>query len=128
MLQKLPDSAQVHVDGLGLNDRIEIWADERDPNSGNASHHYQLRMDGKVVAAISFQHGPRDADGSTAGITEAALFAVILDRLNGFQAGPYRCRENALQITKVEEAHQWTRERAWTRHRQGVLGKNEAHV
>jgi len=132
-VRPLPDNAQVHVDGLGLNDRITIYADQRDPDAGNASHKYRALMDeeggfGSLVADVSFQHGPRDVEGSTSGITDAVLLAILLDRFKGFQAGPFACRENALVITKLEEAHQWMRERAWTRHRQGVLGKNLKHT
>lgn len=136
--QQLPDSAQLHVDGLGLNDRIRIYADERDKDKGgNASHHYEVRMNtapdpilgifSSRVAAIDFQHGPRDEAGSVPGITDAVLIAVLLDRYRGFQAGPYRCRENALVITKLEEALHWMQARAMARHRQGVLGRNAAH-
>ncbi len=154
----LPDAAQVHVDGLGLNDRIRIYADGRDMNhGGNASHRYVVVMvlegfdptapgfswpsapeysdvddlyaDGfSIVADIQFQHGPRAEAGSEGGITGAVLTAILLDRLRGFQAGPFSCRENALQITKLEEALHWTESRARVRRRQGVLGKNLTHM
>lgn len=121
----------VHHDGHGLNERITILADERDPSSGGASHHYLVTMPSdcidsdEIVAEIHFQHGPRNAKGSRQGITEAALIAVLLDRLEGFQAGPYSCRENALTKTKLEEALHWSRHRADARARRGVLGKNK---
>lgn len=148
----LPDTAQVHVDGLGLNDRIRIYADHRDrDHGGGASHRYVVVMadesvdlavaawpcapgydcdsyDGfHIVADIQFQHGPRAEAGSKQGVTEAVLMAILLDRLHGFQDGPFSCRENALQITKVQEALHWTTDRAMKRHRQGVLGKNQPH-
>ena len=137
-LARLPDAAHLHVDGLGLNDIIEIWADEPDPECGNASHHYELRMDGKTVASISFQHGARNLEGSTPGATENAVIAILLDRLRAFNARPpmvdgkplwrsFSCRENSVVITKLEEAMQWSLWRALTRFRQGVLGKNEVH-
>ena len=39
-----------------------------------------------TVATIQFQRGPRNVEGSTPGITEAVLYAVLIDRLEGFQA------------------------------------------
>jgi len=50
--------------------------------------------------------------------------AILIDRLRGFQAGPYACRENAIQLTKLEETLMWTKERAHARAKRGVLGKN----
>jgi len=120
-----------HHDGHGLNDEITIHHDDRDPDNGNASHHYFCKLektiiaDG-VVADIHFQHGPRDEPGSIAGVTDAVLLAIVLDRYRGFQSGPYACRENALVITKIEEALHWMKHRADARARRGVLGKNEA--
>lgn len=119
---------QVHIDGLGLNDRIVVTCDERDPNAGNASHHYEAHIDGALAARIDFQHGPRTEPSSTPGILDAVLIDVLLDRFRGFQSGSFASRENALVITKLEEAHHWMRERAWARHRQNVLGKNEQHA
>lgn len=134
---------QPHHDGLGLNDLITIRKDAADPNAGNASHCYTLKMDitgtataidagctgqaQETVGFLRFQHGPRMADGSVAGLTNEAVLAVVLDRLKGFQSGPFGCRENAIAITKLEEALHWMDARARTRARQGVLGKNEAH-
>lgn len=110
-----------HHDGHGLNESIEIVADE--PDESGASHHYTLNMGGVSVAAIQFQKGPRNQPESTPGITEAALYAVLIDRLQGFQRGAYGCRENALQLTKLEECLHWTKARADERARRGVLGR-----
>lgn len=109
-----------HHDGHGLNESIRIEADE--PGPGGASHHYELTIDGEIVAMIQFQEGPRNEPGSTAGVTEAALLAVLIDRLQMFQAGPYSCRENAIQLTKLEETLHWTKARADARAKRGVLG------
>lgn len=118
----------VHFDGLGLNDRLIVTCDERDPDAGNASHHYNVHLDGEIVADVQFQHGPRNVEGSAPGILDTVLIDILLDRFRGFQSGPFASRENALVVTKLEEAHQWMRERAWARHRQNVLGKNEQHA
>ena len=127
-----------HHDGLGLNDRITIEADLPDPNAGAASHHYRVYIDLSdtpeaalhadpkrvLVGEIQFQHGPRFEPGSKGGITEAVLYAILRHRLGGFQSGPFSCRENAIQLTKIEEAHHWSEARARSRAKRGVLGKN----
>lgn len=112
-----------HHDGHGLNEAIRIRADA--PGPGGASHEYVLDIGGFCVASIQFQKGPRQEPGSIAGVTEAALLAVLIDRLRCFQAGEYACRENAIQITKLEETLHWTKARADARARRGVLGTNQ---
>ncbi len=111
-----------HHDGHGLNESIQISTDQ--PDQSGAAHAYTLEMSEGVVATIQFQKGPRNVEGSTPGATEAAILAVLIDRLRGFQSGPYSCRENAIQLTKLEETLMWTKERAHARARRGVLGQN----
>lgn len=113
-----------HHDGHGLNDSIAIYADDRDANAGGASHEYECFIGAEQVANIQFQHGARHEPTSTAGITEAVLLSILIDRLRDFQAGPFACRENAIQITHLEETLHWTRARADARAKRGVLGKN----
>lgn len=131
---------QVHHDGLGLNDRITIEVDARDGNAGGASHRYVATMDispdvvGEeggpqssdiIVLDIQFQHGPRHEPDSVPGVTEAAVLAVLIDRMRGFQAGPFACRENALALTHLEDALHWVQHRARDRARRGVLGTSQ---
>lgn len=118
-----------HHDGHGLNERVSITRDERDPNAGGASHHYRLMFqhgpdDEQEVGFLQFQHGARSVEGSKSGLLEGALIAVLLDRLRAFQAGPYPSRQNAIALTKLEEALFWIKDRAHERARRGVLGTN----
>jgi hypothetical protein len=53
------------------------------------------------------------------------MLVAMIDRLRGFQAGPFACRENAIILTKLEECLHWTRARADARAKRGVLGKAE---
>lgn len=119
---------ELHHDGHGLNESIIIETDT--PDQSGAAHLYILKINGldrvpEDVGLIQFQKGPRNEAGSTPGVTEAAVLAVLIDRLRGFQAGPYSCRENAIQLTKLEECLHWTKARVDERARRGVLGKNE---
>ncbi len=117
-----------HHDGHGLNDEIIIDCDARDPDNGNASHHYSAGPGEPGVddATVHFQQGPRGEPGSIRGCTDAVLLAIVLDRYEGFQSGDYACCENALVITKLQEALHWMKHRADDRSRRGVLGKNKA--
>lgn len=109
------------------NRQVTITADEPDANNGNASHVYEitaLTPDGAPSIAgtkIWFQHGPI-AEVGVNGITNEALLAIVIDRLRGFQSSKYACRENALALTKLEEALQWLHWRTRGREARGVEG------
>lgn len=120
-----------HHDGHGLTESLRIVAD--DPGPGGASHHYTVTVpvgtaddpdiaDGLIVANIQFQRGPRNVADSTPGIVESVLLAIVADRMRCFNEGEYRCRENALVLTHVEEAMHWLKARADAWARRGVLG------
>lgn len=53
-----------------------------------------------------------------------ALLAIVEDRLQGFQSGQYACRENALALTKLQEAMMWLQKRTRDRMARGVEGSN----
>lgn len=112
---------ELHHDGHGLNESIHIDADAQ--TTGGASHLYVFTIDGVEVGRLQFQHGARGEANSTPGVTECAVVAALIDRLQGFQAGKFSCRENAIQLTKLEETMMWQKERAHARARRGVLGK-----
>jgi len=110
-----------------LNTGIEVGtADERGP--GNAHHDYRIEYphgeNDRRVLAIHFQKGALREAGPN-GISDEALLAVLIDRLQGFQAGPFSCRENAIALTKMEEAMHWLQHRTRDRLNRGVEGKSE---
>lgn len=113
----------LHHDGHGLNETLRIWADDAD--GSGASHEYTVNAYGDIRASIQFQQGPRNVEGSVPGVTEAVLLAILIDRLRGFQLGPYSCRENAIILTKLEECLHWTKARVDDRAKRGVLGTNQ---
>ena len=77
-----------------------------------------------LLCAVGFQKGARHEEGSTLGVTNEALLAIVIDRLRSFQAGPFLCSENAIALTHAETALLWLRQRADARARRGVLGTN----
>lgn len=73
----------------GVNDGIDIVALD-EPGVGGAHHLYQLTL-GMGVQEIHFQDGPLAAGIN--GVTHEALTAIIIDRLEAFQRGPF-CSED----------------------------------
>lgn len=121
-----------------------------DPGQGGANHDYQTQgaykkgdripihshLDDSIIqitgdggtvltlGRIRFQDGPIREVGLN-GITEAALLAILIDRMRSFQSGPYACRENAIVLTHLEEALMWTQKRTRDRIQRGVEGTSQ---
>lgn len=109
------------------NDKLEITVTD-EPGAGGANHEYMITgyaKDGaNGVTRISFQNGPI-AEAGVNGLTQEALIAICCDRLRAFQAGPYACRDNAVALTKLEEAQMWLQRRTLERMRRGVEGTHQ---
>lgn len=117
----------------GLNEALQIVvADE--PGSGGACHAYNVygfhtkgnpAADGfnsdDTCLKVLFQNGPIGEAGVN-GISQEALLAIVEDRLASFQKGPYACRENAVALTKIQEAMMWLQKRTRDRETRGVEG------
>lgn len=107
------------------NDRVEITVMD-EPGAGGAHHHYAVDIDGSENGLdIRFQNGPI-AEVGVNGVTQEVLIAICVDRLRSFQAGPFACRENAIALTKLEEAQHWLQSRTRARMLRGVEGRNVA--
>lgn len=120
-----------------LNDVFALDA----PGPGGAHHLYQVCMhstgriseeDGtfrtrpeNMVLTVQMQCGPRKEAGSIPGAVDVDLLEIVRDRLRGFQAGPYACRENACALTHIEEALMWLNRRVEDRITCGVLGTEQ---
>jgi len=118
-MRALPNNAPTNVAAL----------DDRDPNAGNASHTYGIQYGGpKEVCHIPFQHGPRGVEGSAPGVFDDDLLAIVQDRLEGFQEGPFACNENAVALLAVKRAREALGQRVARRIAQGVLGANATHT
>ncbi len=104
------------------NEAIAIHASDL-PGSGGANHEYRLASE-NFCYELKFQNGPILEVGVN-GLTHEALLAVIEDRLVAFQSGPYACRENAVALTKLQEARMWLQERTRGRVNRGVEGTHK---
>jgi hypothetical protein len=117
---------ETHKPGV-VNDCIVVAAVD-DPGVGGAHHQYRISgvqgpLDHHPIPTIDlrFQNGAVDEVGAN-GITNESLLAIVIDRLQGFQSGPFKCRENALALTKLEEAMHWLHHRTRERSARGVEG------
>jgi hypothetical protein len=86
-----------------------------------------LVKDAASFISIRFQCGPVEENGIN-GTSIENVIDLLIRRLEGFQAGPFKCRENALVITKLEEAAHWLEHRTLKRKAQGVEGRNVPHA
>lgn len=105
-----------------------------EPGNGGACHEYfilrapeiseteyPLQQVAGEFGAVRFQKGPIQEAGVN-GCHNEDLLAIVIDRLRGFQSGPFRCRENALALTKLEDALHWLNHRTQERQKRGVEG------
>jgi len=104
-----------------------------EPGDGGACHRYKIMKtrnpNGGIYvpeqyADVKFQKGPVKENGVN-GCFQEDLIAIVIDRLQCFQAGDFACRENALALTKLEEALHWLNHRTADRQARGVEGKSE---
>lgn len=121
------------------NDKLKIEVTD-EPGAGGANHRYEItgcdpRTNPSALELsgikgehdgflLLFQNGPI-AEHGVNGITQEVLLAIIIDRLQCFQKGPFACRENALALTKLEEAKHWLFSRTLERMQRGVEGTNK---
>lgn len=75
-------------------------------------------------STILFQNGPIKEAGVN-GITHEALLAVLIDRLYGFQEGPFACEDNAEALRTLKHAMHVLQRRTLARIARGVEGTNK---
>lgn len=108
-----------------------------EPGSGGANHLYKITgFDSRtnpsdpwtaahgqpaVHAHVLFQNGPINEVGVN-GVTHEALIAILVDRLKGFQSGPYHSADNAEALSHLEGAQTALQRRTRARMARGVEG------
>ena len=81
-----------------------------------------------VGLSIDWQNGPLgrgDDRQEPNGVFVETVIAAALQRIEYYQASKFACRENALAVTKLQEALFWLRERTERRERQQVEGTHK---
>lgn len=110
----------------GLNEALKVEVVD-EPGPGGACHAYHVTpTTGNAKGLlIEFQKGPLKETVHPNGLSQEVLLAIVVDRLECFQKGPYACRENALALTKIQEAMHWLHHRTNERLQRGVEGTSE---
>lgn len=109
----------------GLNEALKISVID-EPGSGGANHAYNIFVDGKSpdefdTVKIRFQKGPIKEAGVN-GISGEALLAIVRDRLECFQKGPYASRHNEEALMQVVGAMETLHRRTKQRIAKGIEG------
>lgn len=95
------------------NDVLKVEALDG-PGHGGASHEYAITQPDGQRTKIMFQNGPINEVGVN-GLTHETLLAILIDRMEGFQSGPYANDFNAAALDHLRSAagclHDRTRER-----------------
>jgi len=108
---------------LLTNKHTEVYHEE--DFKFNAPHRFQVRYEDKggqpIFIEVPFQEGPIKENGVN-GVNNEDLIAMVIARLNAFNQSEFSCRENAVAITKLEEALLWLRKRTIGRENRGVEG------
>lgn len=93
----------------------------------NAPHYFEVRQSRgylSILAEIEFQEGAIKGNGAN-GVNNEDLIAMVICRLEHFNQSEFRCRENSMAITKLEEALLWLRKRTMGREQRGVEGAHQ---
>lgn len=92
------------------------------PKTDAPSDYYILACNNNVVINnIHFQSGTV-IDVGVNGIFIEDLLSICINRLEHFQNSKLNCRENAMAITRLQEATMWLNKRTLDRKKRGVEG------
>lgn len=108
------------VTDTDLNSQVRILAIGKG-GAGGAPNLYEL-FSGMYRCALQFQTAPIKDSGAN-GVSNKALLAIVLDRLECFQAGPYACSQNKTAIISIQHALEFLKERTRDRQVRGVEGE-----
>jgi hypothetical protein len=130
MEQKYAREELITIQKRNKLNRVFCMDGEHPLNKGHHFYRIDIRSENEFgdvheSIPIHFQNGPRKEKGSVQGILDTDLLEIVLHRLKSFQNGPYATRENAITITKIEEALLWMNKRVEDRVEAGTLGTNK---
>jgi hypothetical protein len=115
---------QTHHQRVGeiVVDETTHWVMADLPGPGNAPHRYLVDQGVMGPLNLQFQSGGIKEVGVN-GVTNEQLLAVVIDRLSGFQSGPYACEANQRALEHCLEALNGLKARTRERMDRGVEGK-----
>jgi hypothetical protein len=102
------------------------------PGAGGAHHEYLISVPedwrarelSGMTYMIRFQNGPI-AEAGVNGLTHEALLAILIDRLECFQAGPFANEYNAAALSHLQSAQGALLDRTRARMARGVEGTHQ---
>lgn len=108
---------------LLTNKYTRVMHEDKEDINYNAPHHFYVvsTNENDVLGEVRFQEGPIKEAGVN-GVCNEDLIAMVITRLEHFNQSDFRCRENSMAITKLEEALLWLRKRTIGRENRGVEG------
>jgi hypothetical protein len=111
----------------GVNDGITLTVRD-EPGQGGACHEYTAEWSqkdgGRQLYLIKFQNGTLPEVGVN-GVTHEVLLAILIDRLEGFQRGPFACAANQKALDHLREAQEALLSRTRERAARGVEGTHQ---
>ena len=108
------------------SDLVAVNAFTSNPDGKDVTGHVYQVLIGPKSTILEFQDGPVLEQGvGVNGLTNEALLAVLIHRTQVLNTR-FPCRENALAITKMEEALMWFEKRTADRRARGVEGQHKA--
>lgn len=130
---------KIQTHKVSPSDKIEITVTDA-PGAGGANHRYEITgldtennpsaVDSQGYKhrysrqVILFQNGTIPENGVN-GVTQEVLLAIVQDRLEAFQAGPFACEENQKALDAVKEAQHWLQFRTLKRMARNVEGTHK---
>ena len=94
-----------------------------EPSHGGANHEYVIGWGtegGYTSMRVNFQNGPR-----INGLTHEALLAIVIDRLECFQSGPFKSDLNQRALDSIKDGLTSLKARTVQRIIRGVEGTNQ---
>jgi hypothetical protein len=120
----------------GANERLSVFCMDQ-PGQGGACHRYVVRgfctdhnpsrgdeLDCETSLEILFQNGSIKECGVN-GLTNEALLAILIDRMEGFQSGKFACHDNQMALDHLQAARLWLAKRTLDRAARGVEGAHQ---
>lgn len=104
----------------GCNGELTVMAID-EPGCGGANHAYEITGFANGICQLHFQNGPIKEAGVN-GITHEVLLAILIDRMEGFQSGKFKCEENAVALEFLQGAQRVLKRRTEKRLSRGVEG------
>jgi hypothetical protein len=114
------------INGLCTQKYTKVGCEDKELQKFNAPHHFEVinAETLEVIETVNFQEGPIKENGIN-GVCNEDLILMVLARIQSFQHSEYSSRENAVVITKLEEALMWLRKRTLDREARGVEGTSK---